>query len=619
VDGLRALAVMPVVLFHAGFALFGGGYVGVDVFYVISGYLITGIIKSDVDDDRFSLVHFYERRVRRIIPALMLVIFACLVAGIALFLPFQLAKLGISAINAITFTSNVWFWSQAGYFNGLGLEPLLHTWSLAVEEQFYLFFPIGIWLLTRLRVPLRPVVVAVFLASLVGAEFLVHRMPSVTFYMLPTRAWELMLGAMLALGLAPRIARRQLRDGAAAVGVALILLPVFLYDADTVFPGLSALPPCLGAALVILAGREGGGGVTRLIGSRVPVAIGLISYSLYLWHWPVFVFSRQILLTTQLPVAVALVGILLSFALAWITWRFVEAPFRSRARISRRRMFMTAAGLMAVVGATAAATTGGLPSRFAPAILRLADGKGDIPAPVRACIGTEASLSACHVGSDGRAAFAIWGDSHSAAIGGAVDLAARARSRSGVLYAFNGCPPAVGAPSPTLPPPDQSRCRARDRLVRDRLVADTRVRTVLLIAYWDNYLRLAPDTMLRSLTGTIAELRRAGKDVVIVAGVPAPGFDVPWAAAMSGYYGRPLPVSQARSGVDPRLAGLAARTGARLIDLSPSFCGFGGCRVVQNGQVLFIDGNHVSAYANRSVIAPFLLQRGLFSESGDRR
>ncbi|HEX8444320.1 MAG TPA: acyltransferase family protein [Allosphingosinicella sp.] len=611
VDGLRALAVVPVVLFHAGFPQFAGGFVGVDVFFVISGYLITGIIRQDIDRGSFSILNFYERRVRRIMPALMLVISASLGGGLILFLPYQLEALGWSAISAIAFTSNMWFWTQTGYFAGGGdLDPLLHTWSLAVEEQFYLFFPLGIAALVKLRRRVLPFVVAVFALSLVMAELLVHRMPSAAFYLLPTRAWELMVGAMLSLGAMPPLRREGFRDAAALAGLTLILGPVLLYGPQTVFPGLSALPPCLGAAMIIAAGKQGGGRVTDLLGSRLPVGIGLISYSLYLWHWPIFVFSRQLGASPELSVGAALAGIILSVVLAWATWRYVEAPFRNRARLSRNSIFRIATSLAVLVGAAAAGATTGVPARFEPRALGLLRGREDVPPQVHTCIIDAGNDSACPLGAGGAADFAVWGDSHSAALGGAIDLAGMARRRSGLLFAFNGCPPGVGAPSPTISPPDQLRCRERNDAVRSRLLRDPGIKTVILSAYWQNYLDRAPGELLAAVGRTAHELKQGGKEVVVLANLPVPGYNVPWVTALASHRGHTPPPPHRQPRVDPRLAGMIVRSGARLIDMSRPFCRSDRCDVQERGTPLFFDGNHVSQTGNRTRIAPYLLRQG---------
>ena len=607
IDGLRAIAVVPVVLFHAGFSLWAGGFVGVDVFYVISGYLITKIVSEDIEANRFSLVHFYERRIRRIFPALMLVIFCSLIAGLLLFLPYQLTDLSLSAINAVTFTSNFWFWRHTGYFEGSGtLAPLLHTWSLAVEEQFYLFFPPALWLMSRLRIPLLAFVLLILVGSLALSQAMVLIAPSAAFFLLPTRAWELMLGAALALERFPGL-RPQLREAAAATGVALIAVPVFVYSSTTTFPGLTAVPPCLGTALVILAGKDGGCRVTDLIGHRFLVGIGLISYSLYLWHWPIFVFSRQWLLVEELPVEVAVAGIALAFLLAWLSWRFVEAPFRQPSRMSRRTVFAAGGAMAAAALALSATLIDGVPNRFDMESRRLVAAKQDVPPTIKTCIAMSRQFS-CQIGAAQSPSFAVWGDSHSAALGQAVDMAARKSGLGGRLYAFNGCPPAIDASAPTLKAVNQKDCRRRNQWVANGLAADPGIRTIVLIANWEAYLAKDERGLVQPLGLTIRRLRQAGKRVVIFANLPVPGYDAPWLAAMSHHYGRPLPNPRQAAPIDARLADIARRGSADIIDMSPPFCAGGPCSVEVDGKLLFIDANHVSDFANRAVVAPYLMR-----------
>jgi peptidoglycan/LPS O-acetylase OafA/YrhL len=614
VDGLRAIAVLPVVMFHAGVNGFGGGFVGVDVFFVISGYLITSIIVKDLAEDRFSLSNFYERRIRRIIPALMLVVLASLVAGMVLFLPSQLRGLSLSALNTATFTSNIWFWYQTGYFTGSSpLEPLLHTWSLAVEEQFYVIFPIALWVMHRLRIPLLPSVLVVLVCSLIGSAVLVFKVPSATFYLLPTRAWELMVGSAISLGVVPSIRGRRARELLAALGLLLIVVPVLTYSDTTIFPGLAAIPPCLGAALVIVAGRQGGGTVTDVIGSRLLRGIGLISYSLYLWHWPVLVFARQYLLTRELPAEATLLAVALSSLLAWVTWRFVEAPFRDRSRMSGRAVFKAGLGITASVSAVAisAAVSDGFPQRLDARTVALAAGQYDRPATLRLCQ-TDRPTKPCRIGMDGPPpSFAVWGDSHAAALGEAVGIVARSQGVAGSLFAFNGCPPAVGAPSPGLSRPDWARCSEWNERVQSAIIRDRTIQTVVLIGFWQFYVASDAEKLADRLGGTLRALNRSGKQVVVLADLPAPNFDVPWMVATSSYYGRSPPQNRTTPGVDPRLAQVIHQEGARLISLAPPLCPRMPCDVQRGGKLLFFDSSHVTAYANRAIIAPYLSRSGM--------
>ena len=251
IDGLRAVAVLPVLMFHAGVPFFAGGYVGVDVFFVISGYLITGIIAPEMAEGRFSLIAFYERRIRRIIPCLMAVVGFCLVAAAILFLPGDFMNLSKSVIATVLFSSNILFWRQSWYFNAqMDLIPLLHTWSLAVEEQFYILFPPALAVLYRLgRSKLVPIIAALAIASFLLNVWSVQKAPSFAFYMAPTRAWELLTGSLLALGFFPPLRSKAWREGLALIGIALIVSAVCLFSARTPFPSYYALVPVLGTAL----------------------------------------------------------------------------------------------------------------------------------------------------------------------------------------------------------------------------------------------------------------------------------------------------------------------------------------------------------------------------------
>ena len=349
IDGLRAVAILPVLLFHAHVPGFSGGYVGVDIFFVISGYLITGIIAREVDQGRFSILRFYERRFRRIMPALALMMLAVLAASAWLYLPADLASVPKSALAATLFVSNLWFFTDTGYFaGGADVKPLLHTWSLAVEEQYYIGFPVLLMLLARAGSRWRSAIVATLaLLSLSLSVFMQRDTSGFAFYLLPTRAWELFAGALLALGCIPAIRQRWKREAIAWGGMAAIMLAVACYDRDTLFPGIAAMAPVLGAAALIHAAP--GTRAARLLGCPPLVGVGLISYSLYLWHWPLIVFTEY---ATDMPLAgytrIAVIAAALIAAL--VSWRFVERPFRDSRRMPAATIFRFTAGAMALLG-----------------------------------------------------------------------------------------------------------------------------------------------------------------------------------------------------------------------------------------------------------------------------
>ena len=292
IDGLRAIAVLAVLFFHADIGC-GGGYVGVDVFFVISGYLITGLILKDLDGGQFQLVKFWERRVRRILPAVAVVLLACLATGWFLLFSLDFKELGESVLAQALLVSNIYFWRESGYFaQAAEMKPLLHTWSLAVEEQFYLLFPFLLIAFKRFsRKSLVPGILLLCCISFSLSVYCSYRHASVNFYFLPTRAWELLLGSFLAAIPAQRTSTRWLTESLSSGGLLAILCAVFFYGPDTRFPGISALLPCVGAALIIWANDHTLTCVGKLLAIRPVVFIGLISYSLYLWHWPMLVFA----------------------------------------------------------------------------------------------------------------------------------------------------------------------------------------------------------------------------------------------------------------------------------------------------------------------------------------
>jgi len=379
IDGLRAVAVLPVVAYHVGIHAVPGGFVGVDIFFVISGFLITQVLIQDIHGDRFSLVRFYERRVRRILPALLAVLLVTFIVCARYSLPSELIDYSKSLIAAAASVSNIYFWRSGGYFAAPALtKPLLHTWSLAVEEQFYIFWPLLLWFGLRLfRRHLLAATVVIILASLAVSAIGAFTNPEATFYLVHARAWELLLGGVLPLGAFARPIGPAWRNAFAAAGLAIIIASVLAIDSDMPFPGLLALPPCLGAFLIILAGRDGETFTGRVLSWKPITFIGIISYSLYLWHWPLTVFQKNyaLLMTGGSDKTQKLAIIVWSLALGALSWRFVEQPFRVGSwRPSRSTLFRYAAagtGLIIVLGALAW-SAGGFPGRYTARQLKIA-------------------------------------------------------------------------------------------------------------------------------------------------------------------------------------------------------------------------------------------------------
>jgi peptidoglycan/LPS O-acetylase OafA/YrhL len=379
IDGLRAVAVLPVLAYHVGIHSVPGGFIGVDIFFVISGFLITQVLLQDIDGGRFSLIKFYERRVRRILPALVVVAAVTFFVCARYSLPSEFIDFSKSLIAAALSVSNIYFWQTGGYFTAPALsKPLLHTWSLAVEEQFYVFWPPCLWFgAVFIKRHLLRATCVLMAVSLIVSSFGAFYDREAAFYLVDSRAWELLLGGVLALGAFPKPLGIVARNLLSACGLALIAISVFTIHSDMPFPGLLALPPCLGAFLVILAGRDGESIAGRLLSVRPLVFIGLISYSLYLWHWPLTVFQQNdaILLTGGSDQARKLIIIAASLACGTLSWWLVEQPFRIGAwRPARPMLFRLAAvasGVLIFLGALGWVEQG-FPSRYSPQQLQIA-------------------------------------------------------------------------------------------------------------------------------------------------------------------------------------------------------------------------------------------------------
>lgn len=343
IDGLRALAVLPVIFFHAGFELFNGGFIGVDVFFVISGYLITTIIITEMAEGKFSIINFYERRARRILPALFFVMAACIPFAWIILTPPDLKDFGESIIAVSTFSSNILFWFESGYFDTQAeLKPLLHTWSLAVEEQYYILFPIFILLTWRLGIHWVVIFLAIiFLISLCLAQWGAFKMPAANFYLLPTRGWEIIIGVFAAFLIKydKRIESFVLNQILSLIGFVMIIYSIFAFDKTTPFPSFYTLIPTVGTGLLILCA------VPRtfihdLLTKKLFVGLGLTSYSIYLWHQPLLVFAKYVLLMNDLSYLIAIAICIISIVMAWISWKFIERPFRDKKVYNRKDIFL---------------------------------------------------------------------------------------------------------------------------------------------------------------------------------------------------------------------------------------------------------------------------------------
>ncbi|MDB5577998.1 MAG: acyltransferase [Bradyrhizobium sp.] len=625
IDGLRAVAVISVILFHAGIASVSGGFVGVDVFFVISGYLITKILLDDT-----SIVRFYQRRARRIIPALSVVLVVVLGAGLLLFLPHDLVDLSRSVEATLLFFSNILFWRKAGYFaTETELWPLLHTWSLGVEEQFYIFFPLFVRLFAFLRRPyFIALMVLVAVVSLWSAAFSIsHLKPVIAFYMAPTRAWELLVGSILVSARVPAAKSYAARSAIALAGLAGIIIPVLLYTPETSFPGLTALPPVIGCALLLYAGEGGGHLLSRPLGWGPVRGVGLISYSLYLWHWPVLAFARYVAVRPLVPLETA-GAVLLAFVLAIVSWRYVERPFR-RGFSDRTIWLLSLAVSLAILGAAALVVSArGLPARFPAKIVALNEASGETwRCPVTSFI-SFGSFYACPIDlPSGRVADAdvvLWGDSHAQMYVPA--LRAALGDRHAILVNANGCAP-VAEDAAT---PD---CGAIQR-ANYAMIRALPAKTVILAQNWPQYrdeagARLGRDPLpeeryqdaLKRLRTLVGGLRAAGKRVVLIGPVPLPGYDLASVTSRDllfhGEIKTPVAVTRQsylleETNILNVMDNLARDPQVRIIRVDQKACDRATCSYIIDGQAIFADYGHYTTAFSGS-LAP------LFRESIDGR
>lgn len=603
------------VLFHASLLGVRGGYIGVDVFFVISGFLITSILRGDQERGGISIARFYERRIRRIMPALLACLLVTTLVSSVLLLPPDFAAFGKSLVSTLLFASNFYFWRTGGYFGGdAETKPLLHTWSLSVEEQYYLVFPLLLLVTSKLGLRWQRWIVLSLAAASFGlsvAGILFNKLLP-TFFLFPPRAWELLVGSALALGAYPTIRSPKARAAVAALGLALILIPAFAYVRTTPFPGATALPPVLGAALIILAGIHGPHPLTRILGSKPMVAFGLISYSFYLWHWPVLVMARYFAVR-ELTTVEAMLAVLVSAGLAYLSWRFVERPFRSR-QLSFSRVGISAAAVSAglVFAGVSVAVAAGLPDRFPKAVAELNRASGTM---YRCGLTDYLPFNryyACPINLPSRRAqeadVVVWGDSHAQMYVPAIEAALKEKGLRGILVPLNGCAPLADRGTrgtcKNINAANYASIRALDAHV------------VILAMNWELYsgqeflLNTGTsvdkdfDVLLGGVANTARGLHAAGKHVIVVGPVPTPKYDLPSVASRNIAYQRPMsePTEEARARFEKRLdrvlttlAGLEREGTVSVIYAHRDLCGPRECEYIQGGRPIFADASHMTA------------------------
>jgi peptidoglycan/LPS O-acetylase OafA/YrhL len=649
IDGLRAIAVMAVILTHAGFAVVPAGHAGVDIFFVISGFLIGGIIVTALDEGRFSFREFYLRRARRILPALFAMLIATIPLGWTLMTPDQLRYYGGGAFATLLFLSNVWFYKRIDYFNpDAANDPLVHTWSLGVEEQFYLLAPALIVLLWRLGRNGPAISLAAIAAlSFAAALWITPERPMEGFYLIQSRAWELLCGVLAALYLRSSATKPgpALSAILSLAGLLLLTGGMFLIPEDATWPGVLTLIPVVGTLLVLVC-HAPGGAAARILGAAPFVAIGLISYSAYLLHQPVLSFAK---IAGYEPVTAQAkwAAVLASLLVAWGSWKWIEQPFRNR-RVPARRVRYLTLGAITVVMANAIGghVTEGYPFRMSPRVLAMLDYGVSWPPTYRDCIGGRDEddrldpAKACVHGADVPARVAIWGDSHAAVLAQPLGMALKPYGLSVRELTVGSCIPIGKLKNSALRRTEY--CAVHNAKMLDYLVRSPEIDVVILNAFWNSYTERRDfdtrvgwlktdaviavpldhttsmtdeerlDFMAATFREEVARLVAAGKQVVLLYPLPEAGFKPPeemarrlWrdgtapddlgypTAAFEDYSGLSLKLLDA-AGSDPHI---------HRLNLSDAFCVRGGeCLMVKGGVPMFFNENHYSLAGTAKII-----------------
>jgi peptidoglycan/LPS O-acetylase OafA/YrhL len=623
---LRAISVLAVVLYHVKAPGFAGGFVGVDVFFVISGYLITQLLMAPSERSLGSRLRaFYVRRCRRILPALLAMLIASAAVACWCLLPSDLARFGTQLTFTMFFVGNLFLWRSAGgYFDqGAPVNPLLHVWSIAVEEQFYVLFPLVFWASTRAsRKAQLALVAGAGLASLALCVWASYHAPVANFFLAPPRAWELLLGSVLALGVGRRLSTHRARDALAGGALLALLACVAGYDSSLRYPGLYTVVPCLCAAVLLATASETPSRTSRWLSARPLVFTGAISYSLYLWHLPVLAFAQYVNVVPFRPSQIA--GLLAAiYLLSAVSWRYVEEPVRRRKwPRSDRRLLALVSGATAAVGVAGVIMwqSQGLPGRLDAIDAKLIAGDGDrMHLDLVACskrpLTAIAAGQLCGFGpaAGAQAQAVVWGDSHSVALVPAYERIAMERNVRVHLAWFSSCRPLLDAASESVLRYPQLCNDFNHAAVSAIQAIDPEV--VILNARWTypdldivalngDEPRNGQPEFERALERTLSAIGAAHRRVCVVGDVPSLKYVMPYAYVMArrrglspNFIARASPeAEQQQQELDEHFAALRPRYPFTFVDPRSVLCAQGSCAILSaDGRSLYRDDNHLTA------------------------
>jgi len=589
IDGLRAFAVLCVVFFHAGFTAFSGGFIGVDVFFVISGFLITRLIRGEAGKGAFSYAHFYLRRARRLLPALFFVYILCYIFAYLLFIPEHFERFGKSLLASVFSVSNIYFWSEADYFDTEAIfKPLLHTWSLSIEEQFYMFWPVSfLFLLKQRKAWLAPlmIVIAGIVSLVLNPIFAEHR--AAIFYLIPFRIFEFCIGALTVWIAAMRPRKEIILEPLLLLGLGMILYPAMGYTKDMVFPSFNALLPCIGTAVVIYSGQAKWCGA--LLRNRLMVFIGLISYSLYLTHWPVIVFYKYYRFEA-ISLWETWSVLFLSFLLSAIMYYFIESPWRKgrlMARFSPRQFAACslATALVIAYGGYHVEAKNGLPKR---ASFKPISAAFEQAMQYKSCVGGYGICDPDNEQPEGHPDFVMIGDSHTNTMVYLFGAMAASHAKTIEKHTVTGC----------LSVYDNGlACAGGINATFDSAI-ERKIKNVLLVSNWNPLGQsYAADLLLEKIKHTILKLKAAGMNVYVYGSMPlmqrdpATCFERPLFSSCEEWM---VPPDYDRQvAFNRQLKAVVVNSGAKYFDVFAVLCHDGRCRAGYEGRSLYGDKYHL--------------------------